>query len=88
MHTHTHTCTPRQASVTCSMELQATEAGWDLGTRLCTCTQCTRRTHTCQVKEVYVKENDSIGEDEVILEFYLDQGTRLTTPPLGDSPIN
>ena len=23
-----------------------------------------------QVKEVYVKENDSIGEDEVILEFY------------------
>ena len=27
-------------------------------------------THTHQVKEVYVKENDSIGEDEVILEFY------------------
>ena len=30
-------------------------------------------THTLtthQVKEVYVKENDSIGEDEVILEFY------------------
>ena len=34
-------------------------------------------THTCiwivhahQVKEVSVKENDSIGEDEVILEFY------------------
>ena len=26
--------------------------------------------HTHQVKEVYVKENDSIGEDEVILEFY------------------
>ena len=27
-------------------------------------------THTHQVKEEYVKENDSIGEDEVILEFY------------------
>ena len=27
-------------------------------------------THTHQVKEVYVKKNDSIGEDEVILEFY------------------
>ena len=26
-----------------------------------------------QVKEVYVKENDSIGEDEVILEFYPEQ---------------
>ena len=30
----------------------------------------THTTHTHQVKEVYVKENDSIGEDEVILEFY------------------
>ena len=26
-----------------------------------------------QVKEVYVKENDSIGEDEVILEFYQEE---------------
>ena len=31
---------------------------------------CIYYTHTHQVKEVYVKENDSIGEDEVILEFY------------------
>ena len=30
-------------------------------------------THTHQIKEVYVKENDSIGEDEVILEFYPEQ---------------
>ena len=30
-------------------------------------------THTYQVKEVYVKKNDSIGEDEVILEFYPEQ---------------
>ena len=32
--------------------------------------QYTPTTYTHQVKEVYVKENDSIGEDEVILEFY------------------
>ena len=29
-----------------------------------------RYTHTHQVKEVYVKEKDSIDEDEVVLEFY------------------
>ena len=32
-------------------------------------------THTHQVKEEYVKENDSIGEDEVILEFYPEEQT-------------
>ena len=35
-----------------------------------TSTPTPTHTHTYQVKEVYVKENDSIGEDEVILEFY------------------
>ena len=33
-------------------------------------THARTHTHTHQVKEVYVRENDSIGEDEVILEFY------------------
>ena len=39
-------------------------------THACTPTHTHTHTHTHQVKEVYVKENDSIGEDEVILEFY------------------
>ena len=30
-------------------------------------------THTHQVKAVYVKKNDSIRENEVILEFYPEQ---------------
>ena len=38
---------------------------------MCMHTQMHASAHAYQVKEVYVKENDSIGEDEVMrLEFY------------------